>query len=139
MNPLDFTRTTPDRPRVNLSALIDVAFILVIFIVLTATYREDRDMDVSLPQTSRVPLNEAQGLMVLVRADGQVEIEGQTYPPDAVFATLQGLAAAHDSVVLLADRQAAVEAAVRVLADARAAGFASASIATTEPQGAAAP
>ncbi len=139
MNPLDFTRSEPVRPRVNLSALIDVAFILVIFIVLTATYREDRDMDVSLPRSSRVPLNEAQGLQVLVRADGKVEIEGQTYPREAVYATLKSLAAEHESVVLLADRQAAVEAAVQVLADARAAGFESASIATTEPQGAAAP
>lgn len=132
MSQLDFTRTQPVRPRVNLSALIDVAFILVIFIVLTATYREDRDMDVSLPQTSRVPQHEAQGLTVVVRADGQVEIDGQAYAREAVFATLKSLSSKHESVVLLADRQAAVEAAVQVLADARAAGFASASIATTE-------
>lgn len=132
MNALDFTRRESTGPRVNLSALIDVAFILIIFIVLTATYREDRDMDVSLPQTSRVPQNEAKGLNVIVRADGQVEIEGEVYPREAVFATLQGLTDQYESVVLLADRAAAVEAAVQVLADARAAGFESASIATTE-------
>ncbi|MEM6296280.1 MAG: biopolymer transporter ExbD [Myxococcota bacterium] len=129
---MDFTRQVKQQPRVNLSALIDVAFILVIFIVLTATYREDRDMDVSLPQTSRVPQNEAKGLNVIVRADGSVEIEGAVVPKDAVFSTLQGLVAKHDSVLLLADRKAAIEAAVQVLADARAAGFESASIATTE-------
>lgn len=132
MNQLDFTRTKPVQPRVNLSALIDVAFILVIFIVLTATYREDRDMGVSLPQTSRVPQHEAEGLNVVVHADGRVEIEGQMYARDEVFAALKSRTAAHDSVLLLADRQAAVEAAVQVLADARAAGFESASIATTE-------
>lgn len=132
MNPLDFTAHKREAPRVNLSALIDVAFILIIFIVLTATYREDRDMDVSLPQTSRVPQNEADGLHVIVRADGKVEIEGAVYPREAVYAKLKALTAEHESVVLLADRQAAVEAAVAVLADARAAGFKSASIATTE-------
>ncbi len=132
MNPLDFTRSEPVRPRVNLSALIDVAFILVIFIVLTATYREDRDMDVSLPQTSRVEQHEAQGLNVLVRSDGTVEIEGQTYAREAVYAALKALTEDYESVVLLADREAAVETAVQVLADARAAGFASASIATTQ-------
>ena len=132
MSQLDFTRSQPVRPRVNLSALIDVAFILIIFIVLTATYREDRDMDVSLPQTSRVPQHEARGLNVVVRADGQVEIGGKTYPRDAVFATLKSLAVEHESIVLLADRATAVEAAVQVLADARAAGFASASVATTK-------
>ncbi len=132
MKPLDFTAHKREAPRVNLSALIDVAFILVIFIVLTATYREDRDMDVSLPQTSRVPQNEADGLMVVVRADGKVEIEGAVYAADAVYAKLKTLTDEHESVVLLADRQAAVEAAVAVLADARAAGFQSASIATTE-------
>lgn len=132
MNALDFTRREPVRPRVNLSALIDVAFILVIFIVLTATYREDRDMDVSLPETSRVAQNEAKGLNVIVREDGKVEIEGKVYAREAVFDVLQGLSTQHESVVLLADRQAAVEAAVQVLADARAAGFASASIATKE-------
>lgn len=129
---MNFTRTHRESPRVNLSALIDVAFILVIFIVLTATYREDRDLDVSLPQTSRVAQNEAEGLNVTVRADGRVEIEGQTYAREEVFAALKSRVEQHDSVLLLADRQAAVEAAVQVLADARAAGFESAAIATTE-------
>lgn len=132
MSALDFTVREPVRPRVNLSALIDVAFILIIFIVLTATYREDRDMDVSLPQTSRVPQHEAQGLNVIVRADGQIEIQGKVYAPEAVFDALASFTAEFDSVLLLADRQAAVQAAVSVLADARAAGFESASIATTE-------
>ena len=42
---IDFSATEERKPHVNLSALIDVAFILVIFIVLTATFRQERDMD----------------------------------------------------------------------------------------------
>ncbi len=129
---MDFTRQGSPRPRVNLSALIDVAFILVIFIVLTATYREDRDMSVALPETDRVPQNEVKGLTVTVRADGKVEVEGRVLERDQVFGALQALTDQHDSVLLLADREAAVEAAVQVLADVRAAGFESAAIATTE-------
>ena len=129
---MDFTNTRRAAPRVNLSALIDVAFILVIFIVLTATYREDRDLSVELPQSGRVAQNEAKGLTVTVLADGRMEIEGDVMERSEVFEVLQALRKQHDSVVLMADRKAAVEAAVQVLADARAAGFAPAAIATTE-------
>lgn len=129
---IDFTSVEEERPRVNLSALIDVAFILVIFIVLTATYRDDRDLSVDLPQSDRVPAQEATGLHVTVHADGRVEIQDEMLDASAVYDRLRELSDEHDSVVLLADRAASVEAAVRVLADARAAGFEAVAIATKE-------
>ena len=131
---IDFTSGEEERPRVNLSALIDVAFILVIFIVLTATYRDDRDLTVDLPQSDRVPQQEATGLHVTVHADGRVEILDEMLEPAAVYERLRALSQQHESVVLIADRAASVEAAVAVLADARAAGFASVAIATKERQ-----
>jgi biopolymer transport protein ExbD len=132
---IDFSAVEERKPHVNLSALIDVAFILVIFIVLTATFRQERDMEIDLPQTNSAPNHQTEGLQVTVFADGQVHIDGEQVSRDAVLDVLKSKRASHESVLLTADRGASVQAAVEIMADARLAGFESVAIATTERQG----
>lgn len=127
---LDFTVTERRRPSVNLSALIDVAFILVIFVVLSATFRQERDLDVQLPGTSALPAKQAEGLTVTVFADGHVEIDGKSIAAAEVGAALAAARSDHTSVLLVADKAAQVQAAVTILDEAQRAGFESVAIAT---------
>jgi biopolymer transport protein ExbD len=132
---IDFSGDGERKPHVNLSALIDVAFILVIFIVLTATFRQERDMAIDLPQTDNTPQHQSEGLQVIIFADGRVHIDGDAVPRDGVLGVLKDKRSAHDSVLLTADRGANVQSAVEIMADARLAGFESVAIATIERQG----
>ena len=129
---IDFSAGQRRKPNVNLSALIDVAFILVIFIVLTATFRQERDMEVDLPQTDSTPQNQAEGLQVTVYADGRVTVDGESVSREAVLPALRAKRASFESVLLTADRGANIQSAVEIMADARSAGFESVAIATTE-------
>lgn len=132
---IDFCNVEERKPHVNLSALIDVAFILVIFIVLTATFRQERDMQIDLPQTSNTPQHQSEGLQVIVFEDGRVEIDGEDVARAQVLPTLRAKRGEHDAVLLTADRGANIQAAVEIMADARVAGFEAVAIATTERQG----
>ncbi len=129
---IDFRETEENHPRVNLSALIDVAFILVIFIVLAASFRQERDIEIELPETDAVQPKNAEGLEVIVRADGSIRVEGREVARAQVRATLEELRGRHTTVMLSIDRAAAAQAAVEVLADAQSAGFESVAIATRE-------
>lgn len=120
-------------PDINLTALMDIAFILVIFIVLAASFQRVRSLDVDLPRAdaSAVPPDEA--LVVRIPGEGPLEIAGARVPIEDVKAAFAEARGTHGSVVLMADRDAPVERAVRVLGDAQAAGFQSVSIATARP------
>ncbi len=132
---IDFREVEEYQPRVNLSALIDVAFILVIFIVLAASFRQERDIEVDLPKTDAVQPAHVEGLQVVVRADGSIRVDGREVPRAEVRTTLSQLRGKHRSVMLSVDRAAAAQAAVEALADAQAAGFESVAIATQERSG----
>jgi biopolymer transport protein ExbD len=121
------------KPAVNLSALIDIAFILVIFIVLGATFERIQDIEVTLPEANATSPADSTGLQITVHADGSVDVDGTTVAASAVRDRLVPLALDHDSLLLVADRDASVQAAVQVLADAQTVGFKSVSIATKKP------
>ncbi len=127
---LDFTTSERRRPSVNLSALIDVAFILVIFVVLSATFRQERDIEVQLPGSRQTTPNSAEGLQVTVFADGHIEIKGERIEAGEVAGALVEARKSHEQVLLIADREANVQAAITVLDLAQAAGFEAVAIAS---------
>ena len=122
-------------PQINLSALIDIAFILVIFIVLAASFQRVRSLDVDLPRADGRTVPPEEALVVRIPREGPLEVGDARVPIDELAAAFADARATHGSVVLMADRDADVERAVRVLGDAQAAGFQSVSIATARPDG----
>lgn len=66
---------------INLTSLIDVMFILIIFFLATTTFqREEHDLKVNLPESAEgKTLSEAPRVMVInVREDGQYYLAGRT-------------------------------------------------------------
>ena len=117
-------------PVINLSALIDIAFILVIFIVLGATFQRVHVIDVDLPSANASASPDDEGLIVTVPVEGPVRFGQREVPDDEVPAALQQARQDHDSILLLADRATAVQRAVDVLVEAQKYRFESVAIAT---------
>ncbi len=77
---MKFQTSRPDQPTFNLTPLIDILFIVLIFLVLTTTFREAATFRVNLPpaETSEreVP-SQSERLTILVAEDGSMEIDGE--------------------------------------------------------------
>lgn len=134
---IEFESRRRETPVLNLSALIDIAFILVIFIVLGATFQRVRAVEVELPSADARAEPPPQSLVITVPAEGPVRFGDREVELADVRAALQAARAEHTQVVLLADREADVQRAVQILADAQQAGFEAVSLATKPVPGAA--
>jgi biopolymer transport protein ExbD len=120
-------------PTINLSALIDVVFILVIFIVLAANFDRIRNLDVTLPEAEAASLAQAESMSITVRADGSLEVDDAPVHADELRQRLTERGVPGEPVIIFADGDVAFERAVWVLGEASAAGFSNVSIATRQP------
>jgi len=118
----------------NLSPLIDVIFILLIFVVLVARFVDQERLDVSLPSADAGRPAEVDALQVVLTAEGVVSLEGEVVPEDALFERLKQERATYHRAVLVADHEAALQAAVDVISTAKLAGFQAVAVATRPPE-----
>lgn len=117
----------------NLSPLIDVIFILVIFIVLVARFIDQNQLDIDVPESKVGRPATLEALVIHVTDDGSVFVGDHVVDDDRLEAVLTPLRSQHDRVLLMADGKIALQKAVDVLTAARAAGFERVSLAT-EPK-----
>lgn len=124
------------RPEVHLdlTALIDVVFILVIFVVLAASFQRVQALSVQLPEAEGGTRADAQGLTVVVPKTGPLFIDGQSVEPERLVQVMLRSGGADRPVLLQIDADAAVQRAVGVLGTLRAAGYSRVGIATREPK-----
>lgn len=127
---MHLTRPRRTMPTVNISALIDIAFILVIFVVLAANFQRIHNVDVELPQASSETTANPKSLVVTVPKSGPLDVGGQTVTPAHIPQTLRRMKDRFDALLIVADRQSSVQRAIRVLSDAQLVGFKSVAIAT---------
>lgn len=120
-------------PTINLSALIDVVFILVIFIVLAANFDRIRDLELTLPSANASGSAPPEALTVSIPVEGPISLGGEPVAEEEIRDRLSALRPEHDALLLRADGSIALERAVWVLGEASAAGFENVSIATQEP------
>ena len=122
-------------PTINLAALIDVVFILVIFIVLGANFHRIQTLDVSIPEAESANEAEIESLVITIPVTGAIEVAGEKFELSELRLELQSKVSRYKTVLLVADRSVPVQRVVTILSDAQAVGFTSVSIATQEPQG----
>ena len=101
-----------ERPSVNVTPLVDMMFILIIFFLVTTQFqREERDIQVNLPETraGETLSSTARSLVVInVRRDGSYVVRGKTISPDALRQMIGEAAGANPDqrVLVRADKQA---------------------------------
>jgi len=109
-------------PAINLTSLIDVMFLLVIFLTVSTTFRDQLGIDVSLPQAESAELTPMlEEAAIVVTAEGEYYFAGRPVDETSLRAALEGWAAREDapSLVLRADDGASFGSVIRVLDIAR--------------------
>ena len=116
------------KPEVQMSPLIDVVFLLLIFYAVTTQFVSDERLKLKLPEAKTA---ESEGVgqeetppEVKIAADGTIWINDEIVPEDELEAQMKALVerAPDGSVILKGDRDADYGIVVKVLDAARAAG-----------------
>ena len=76
-NNIEFETRRRHRPAVNLTALMDIAFILVIFIVLAANFHRIENLEVNLPDVSGSKVVQKEVLRIILPKDGLIDVGGE--------------------------------------------------------------
>jgi len=120
----------------NLTPLIDIVFLLLVFFMLTSHFVREKSLEVDLPQSeSGAPLEEVAQIELVLDADGALFLQERPVEPEALEGVLRQALAGHDNKVvrIRGDREATVGKAVSVLDVARRAGAEAVDIVTEAP------
>ena len=120
-----------DESEVNLTPMLDVVFIMLIFFIVTASFVKEAGIDVNRPDAATAERKEKGNILVAITADNQIWIDRRMVDPRALRANIERMHAEnpHGSVVILADEESKNKLLVQVMDAARLAGVKNVSIA----------
>ncbi len=120
-----------DESEVNLTPMLDVVFIMLIFFIVTASFVKEAGIDVSRPPAATAERKERGNIMVAITANDQIWIDRRQVDPRALRANIERLHAENPggSVVIQADQDSKNGLLVLVMDAARSAGVNSVALA----------
>jgi biopolymer transport protein ExbD len=120
-----------EESEVNLTPMLDVVFIMLIFFIVTASFIKESGIDINRPQAATAERKQRANILVAINEDGQVWIQRRSIDIRAVRANIERLLAENPqgSVVIQADKNSKNGLLVEVMDQARLAGVANISIA----------
>lgn len=128
-----------DDPEVNLTPLIDVVFLLLIFFMVSTTFDREAQLKVELPQASSEPVQvPEQVLEITINVNGDYFINEQqvinTEPETLRRAIVQSIGARRDlPVIVRADARSPFQAVVTAMDVTGQLGLTQLSLATSQP------
>ena len=129
---LDDIHVEEDENEINLTPMLDVVFIMLIFFIVTASFIKESGIDVNRPDA---PVTESKpedaNILVMISANDEIWIDRRLIDPRAVRANIERMHAENPkgSVVIQADRKSTNKMLVSVMDSSRSAGVYSISIA----------
>ena len=125
-------RRNDEEAQINITPMLDIVFIMLIFFIVTTSFVKEIGLDVSRP--SKAPPKEVkQSAVIAIRiaANGIIEVNNRVVDVRAVRANVQSALAAKPeaTVVVVSDRDADAGLMVQVIDQAREAGAENVSLA----------
>ena len=116
--------TKADESDVNVTPLLDIVFIMLIFFIVTATFIKEPGVDITRPEAQTAEDQRLVSILVAIEADNSIWINREEVPLEGVRVALERLRRENPrgSAVIQADGKAHSEYLVRVLEQIRAAG-----------------
>ena len=126
-----FSRTD-DESDINLTPMLDVVFIMLIFFIVTATFIKQAGIEVERPQAASAEQKPTVSVLVAIGENGEIWIDKRRVDPAAVRAHIERLHAENPKggLVIQADKEARYELLKAVLTAARGAGLTQVAVST---------
>lgn len=119
---------------INMTPMLDVVFILLIFFIVTASFVKEAGIEVNRPEAATAVKKERANILVAISDKGEIWINKRRIDVRAVQANIERLKAENPqgTVVIQADKKATTDVLIKVMDSARAAGVYDVSIAAQE-------
>jgi len=121
-----------DDADINLTPMLDVVFIMLIFFIVTATFIKQAGINVLRPEAQTGEQKPTVSMLIAISPNGEIWIDKKRVDPATVRAHIEKLHAENPKggLVIQADKQSTNEKLMAVLGAARAAGLQEVAIST---------
>lgn len=122
---------------VNLTPLIDMVFILLIFFLVTSSFVKESGIDVNRPTAQTATRMERGNIIIAINKDGEIWMDKQQVDVRSVRSHIERLHAQNPegTVIILADQDSRTGLLVKVIDQARLAGVGNVAIAASQDEG----
>ena len=126
--------TAEDEAQIDLTPMLDVVFIMLIFFIVTASFIKESGIEVNRPEASTSQPKENVNILVAISATNEIWMDQRRIDVRSVRANIERLHAENPkgAVVIQADNQSNTETVAAVLDAAREAGVFDVSLATDD-------
>jgi len=123
---------TEEQSEINLTPMLDVVFIMLIFFIVTASFIKQAGIDVLRPEAVTGEQRPTVSVLVAISETGEIWVDKKKVEPTAVRAAIERLHAENPkgSVVVQADKAAKNERLMMVLSAVRAIGITDVAVST---------
>jgi|SRR5690606_3115203 biopolymer transport protein ExbD len=120
-----------EEAQIDLTPMLDVVFIMLIFFIVTSTFVKESGVDVTRPQAETSVVTESNAIQIGITAANQVFMDKRQIDKRAIRANVErGLAENPGaSVIIVADKDSNTHTLIDVMDQARLAGATSVSVA----------
>lgn len=128
------TESDDEEAAIDLTPMLDVVFIMLIFFIVTASFIKESGIDVNRPDAPTSQRVEDANILIAISQTDEIWIDRRLIDPRAVRANIERLHAENPkgSVVIQADKKSTNEMLVTVMDAARSAGIFNVSIAANQ-------
>ena len=116
----------------NITPMLDVVFILLIFFIVTANFIKDPGLEINRPDSETAEITENAAILIAIGPAGEIYMDGRRIDVGQVKANVIRLMAENPqgAVVMQADEKATAEKIIAVMDEVREAGVIDISIAS---------
>jgi len=127
--------TDDDESEIDITPMLDVVFIMLIFFIVTATFVKEAGIDVNRPDAATAVKKEKANILIAITDKNEIWIDRRQVDIRSVRPNIERLHAENPqgSVVIQSDKKAFTETLIKVMDAARSAGVYNVAIAAQEP------
>ncbi|QDF28001.1 ExbD/TolR family protein [Halarcobacter anaerophilus] len=132
MRKFPHNNTVKEETEINLTPMLDVVFIMLIFFIVTTSFVKETGVDINRPSAATSEQKSKANILIAIKSNGEIWIDKRMVDLRAVRANIERLKAdsTHNSVVVQSDIEAKTGVLVKVMDQIRLAGITNISLST---------
>jgi len=125
MDPFSASQTQDDDSGIDLTPMLDVVFIMLIFFIVTASFIKEAGIDVTRPRAETATKQDRANIFIALSPTGEIWIDRKKVAPAQLKPTIEKLKAENPqgSIIIQADQDSRSEQLMQVMDAARDAGI----------------